>query len=158
LSLNLIDVTETLASKTALYFRRVDDNELFIQLKSGKLEYNLSVILKQDYEMLYFSNDLNLKNIPKEKHLAVVDAIAKANERIWVGHFDLISTDNRIVFSLTIPCISSFFADENVIESIIQLVIDECDRFYHYFSMIIENRESIDSSINSLFLESAGEA
>jgi hypothetical protein len=157
LGINPIDITETLAAKMDLNFSRIDDNEISIQLKSKSPEYILSVIFKSDYEIIYFSCDMNL-HVRKEKYSAITDAIVKANERIWVGHFDLISIDNRIVYSLTIPFVSSFLADEGVMESIMQLITDECDRFYYYFSMIIESKESVDFHISSLFLEPAGEA
>jgi hypothetical protein len=157
LNINPIDVTENLVTKMNLNFNRIDDNEISIQLKNEIPEYILSVILKSDYEIIYFSCDMNLY-VTKEKYSAIVDAIVKANERIWVGHFDLISTSNRIVYSLTIPFISSFLVDEEVMESTIQLIMDECNRFYNYFSIIIENAELPDLSINTLFLESAGEA
>jgi hypothetical protein len=140
-----------------LNFNRIDDNEISVQLTNENPEYILSVILKTEYDIVYFSCDMNLF-VTKEKHFAITDAIAKANERIWVGHFDLISLGNRIVYSLTIPFMSSFLADEEVIESIIQLITDECNRFYYYFHMIIENCDMQNFSINTLFLESAGEA
>ncbi|MDR2645698.1 MAG: YbjN domain-containing protein [Holosporaceae bacterium] len=154
---NPIDITETLATKMDLNFSRIDDNEISVQLKSKNPEYILSVIFKSDYEIIYFSCDMNL-HVKKEKYVVITDAIVKANERIWVGHFDLISFDNRIVYSLTIPFVSSFLADEGVMESIMQLITDECDRFYHYFSLILESKDSSDFPISSLFLESAGEA
>ncbi|MDR0632454.1 MAG: YbjN domain-containing protein [Holosporaceae bacterium] len=157
LNINPIDVTETFATKMNLHFSRIDDNEISIQLKDEKPEYILSVIFKSDYEIIYFSCDMNLR-VPKEKYFAITDALVKANERIWVGHFDLISIGNRIVYSLTIPFVSSFSADEEVIESIIQLVKDECNQFYHYFSMIIENKKLPTLPSNAIFLESAGEA
>jgi hypothetical protein len=157
LDTNPIDITETLAAKMDLNFSRVDDNEISIQLKNKNPEYILSVIFKSDYEIIYFSCDMNLY-VRKEKYSAITDAIVKANERIWVGHFDLISIDNRIVYSLTIPFVSSFLADEGVMESIMQLVMDECDRFYHYFSIIIESKEASDLPLSNLFLETAGEA
>ncbi|MDR0580696.1 MAG: YbjN domain-containing protein [Holosporaceae bacterium] len=157
MDINPIDITETLAAKMDLNFNRIDDNEISVQLKRKNPEYILSVIFKSDYEIIYFSCDMNLY-IKKEKYAVITDAIVKANERIWVGHFDLISVDNRIVYSLTIPFVSSFLADEGVIESIMRLITDECDRFYHYFSLILESKDSLDFSISNLFLESAGEA
>jgi hypothetical protein len=157
LDTNPIDITETLATKKDLNFSRIDDNEISIQLKNKNPEYILSVIFKSDYEIIYFSCDMNLY-AKKEKYESITDAIVKANERIWIGHFDLISVDNRIVYSLTIPFVSSFLADEKIIESIMQLIRDECDRFYHYFSLIIESTDPLAFSISNLFLESAGEA
>jgi len=157
LNINPIDIAETLATKKNLNFSRIDDNEISVQLKDERPEYILSVIFRSDYEIIYFSCDMNLE-VPNEKYNAVVDAIVKANERIWVGHFDFLSMENRIVHSLTIPFISSFLADEDTIESIMQLITDECDRFYYYFSLIIETDEEQNLSVNTLFLETAGEA
>jgi hypothetical protein len=157
LEVNPIDITETLATRMDLNFNRVDSNEISILLKEGIPEYILSVLFKVDCEIVYFACDMNLL-VAENKRMMVVDAIAKANERIWVGHFDLLSVENRIVYSLTIPFVSSFIMDEAMMESIIQLVIDECNRFYHYFALIIESKKAPDLTFNALFLETAGEA
>jgi hypothetical protein len=130
-----------------------------VQLKNKKLQYILSVILMSEYEMVYFSCDINLF-VNKKKRALITEAIVEVNERMWIGHFDLISTGNRIVYSLTIPFVSSFMAmaNESMIESIIQLITEECNRFYNYFAMIIENDKPLNLPINTLLLESAGEA
>ncbi|MDR0968535.1 MAG: YbjN domain-containing protein [Holosporaceae bacterium] len=154
---NPIDVTETLAAKMNLNFSRVDDNEISILLKNEEPEYILSVVFKSEYEILHFSCDMNL-SAAKHKRAALAEAVVKANERIWVGRFDLLSIGNRIVYGLTIPFASSFMADEEVMESIIRLIVEECDQFYHYFSLIIKSKKSPSFSMNALFLESAGEA
>ncbi|MDR1334161.1 MAG: YbjN domain-containing protein [Holosporaceae bacterium] len=157
MEVNPIDITETLATKMDLNFNRIDDNEISVLLKEDNPEYVLSVVFKVDCEIVYFACDMNL-SVPDNKRPAVVDALAKANERIWVGHFDLLSLGSRIVYSLTIPFASSFIMDEAMMESIIQLVMDECNRFYHYFALIIESKKAPDLTFNALFLETAGEA
>jgi hypothetical protein len=157
LEINPIDITETFATKMDLNFSRVDDNEISILLKEDYPQYVLSVVLKADCEIMCFSCDIGL-SVPGNRRLAVVDAMAKANERIWVGHFDLISTDSRIVYSLTIPFVSSFLMDEEMLESMVQLITDECNRFYHYFAIMIESKKCPDITLGALFLEEAGEA
>ncbi len=157
LNANLIDITEMLAMKKKLSFSRLDDNEIFISSRGKIKEYNISVILKPDYDMIYFSCDLGL-NVPEEKYIAITDALVKVNERIWLGHFDFISTERILVYSLTIPYVSSFLADEEIVDSTLQLIIDECDRFYDYFYMVIANEKLSELSVGTLFLESAGEA
>ena len=146
-----------LAMKNKLSFSRLNNNEIFLSMRGKIKEYNISVILKSDYDMIYFSCDIGL-TVPEEKYVAITDALVKVNERIWVGHFDLISTEKILVYSLTIPYISLFSADEEVIDSILQLILNECDRFYDYFYMVIENKELSELSVGTLFLESAGEA
>ena len=157
LKCNSIDITESVATKLDLAYQRVDDNEISIVLMGEKTDYELTVILKADYEIIYFSCDLDIV-APADKYALITEAIVKVNERIWVGHFDLITNNNRIVYSLTIPFISSFLVDESIMESIMELISDECDKFSHYFLMILETSDFSDFAISTLFLDSAGEA
>jgi hypothetical protein len=157
LDANLIDITESFAAKMDLSFSRIDSNEITILLKEQHPGYILSVILKSDYDIIYFSCDINIY-VPANRYVAITDAIVKTNERIWLGHFDLISSVSRIVYSLAIPFISSQLINEEIIESTIQMITDECNRFYNYFFIVVQNEKLFDISSNTLFLESAGEA
>lgn len=158
LSSNLIDVTELLAGKLNFVCSRIDDNGISVILHGEKSDYNLTVILKPDYEILYFSCDLSI-HISDSAYNIITDAIVKANERIWIGHFDILSEDHDIVFSVTIPFISSIITDELIIESTLKIIINECDRFYNYFLMLSKNDASCnDMSIDEMFMEPLGEA
>lgn len=150
----IIDLIENFCKDSDLTFCRTDENELQVSLSSN---YDLSVFLKPEYEILHFSNDMGLV-CPKSRLAVMEDSIIKANERIWTGHFDLISSDSRIVYSLTLPFVYSFFLDESSVESIFDLIRDESDRFYDYFKMILTNKQIKDFSISSLFQEAVGEA
>ncbi len=154
---NFIDMTEMFATRKDLSFNRIDDNEISVQLRNDESEYNLFVSLKQDSEMLCFSCDMNL-SAPQKKYNKIANAVIKANEMVWVGHFDITSNGHHIVYSLTIPFISAFSVDEEIIESTVRLITDECNRFYHYFSMVINSKDLPDFAIGSLFLEAVGEA
>ena len=106
---------------------------------------------------MHFSNDLDL--ICPDDRLAVIeDSIIKANERIWLGHFDLISVDNRLVYSLSFPFAHSFLFDQDSFESLIDIICEESDRFYHYFKMLLSDKQIPNFSISSLFQEAVGEA
>ncbi len=151
---NVIDIAEQTFEKLDYNFSRIDENELAVSLSSN---YNLSVLLKPEYDILHFSNDLDL--ICPDDRLAVIeDSIIKANERIWLGHFDLISVDNRLVYSLSFPFAHSFLFDQDSFESLIDIICEESDRFYHYFKMLLSDKQIPNFSISSLFQEAVGEA
>ena len=159
LSYNLIDVAESLANKLSLSNSRIDDNEISILLCGSNADYTLSVVLRPD-DMILFACDLDIK-ASKKRYNAVTNAIVKVNERIWVGHFDLHSAGNDIIFTLAIPFISSFIADEFLLESAIKLILTECEKYYHYFSMVAsayELSKTTITSVEALFLDTAGEA
>ncbi len=151
---NILDIAEEVLKAKDLNFSRIDENEMLVTLSEN---YHLSILSRPEYELLHFSNDLNLV-CPDDKIAAIEDSIIKANERIWVGHFDLLSNGNKIIYSFTIPFIFSFFFDENNFESLIDLVYDESERFYHYFKMIISDKNIPNFSLSSLFQDSIGEA
>ena len=151
---NVIDIAEETFEKLDYNFSRIDDNELAVSLSPN---YSLSILLKPEHDILHFSNDLDL--ICPDDRLAVIeDSIVKANERIWLGHFDLISVDNRLVYSLSFPFAHSFLFDQDSFESLIDIICEESDRFYHYFKMLLSDKQIPNFSINSLFQEAVGEA
>jgi hypothetical protein len=157
MNIGFMDIVEVLVTKLGLSFSRVDENEMSIILVGDSSEYCMSVILMPDYDIVRFACDMNLI-VPPEKYRSVVDALAKANERVLMGCFGFVSNSRRIMYTITVPFISSFVIDEAVIEAIIEVAICESDKLYHYFCMAIENIELPDFPSSVLFLESAGEA
>ncbi|GHU18149.1 hypothetical protein FACS189472_06060 [Alphaproteobacteria bacterium] len=155
--LNLIDVTEMLATKLDLTYNRFEDDEITITLEGTRSVYELAVMLGQGSDVIYFSCDMNLA-VPKKRRTAVVNAVIAANEQMWIGHFGLMSQLDKIFYSVSIPFTSSFLADEVIVESTIKAITTECDRFYHYFLALINNNMPSNISIEALFIESAGEA
>ncbi|GHU12087.1 hypothetical protein FACS189449_04980 [Alphaproteobacteria bacterium] len=155
--LNLIDVTEMLASKLDLSYNRFEDDEITLTLDGRKSAYELTVMLGHGCDVIYFSCDMNL-TVPKKRKNAVINAIIKANEQMWIGHFDFISSQDKIFYSISIPFTSSFLADEMIVEATLKAIIGECDRFYHYFLALVNNNMPNNMSIEALFIESAGEA
>lgn len=140
-----------------LNFSRISEDEISVQLKNDVYEQSLSVVLRQDCDVLCFTCDIGL-SVPNEKYMDVAEAIIRANERIWSGHFDLISASDRIVFSFTLPFISSISVDEDVISSAVRMITEECNKYHHYFAMLIENNYGYDFAVGALFIEAAGEA
>ncbi len=159
LNTNAIDLVEVVATKLGMRFYRPGDNEISLLLVSEKSQYHLLVELRQEvYEALYFSCDMNI-DVPNESYQTAAVAVVKANEHSWLGHFDLISTDCRIMYSLTMPFASSFSFDELNTEALLDIILEECDRFRQYFTIAMNNKSGMsDLSINTLFFEALGEA
>lgn len=151
---SVIDIAEQTFERLDYRFSRIDENELAVSLSP---HYSLSVFLKPEYDVLHFSNDLDLV-CPDDRLAVIEDSIIKANERIWLGHFDLISVDKRIVFSLSFPFAHSFSFDNENFEALISLILEESDRFYHYFKMVLSDKQIPNFSIGTLFQEAVGQA
>lgn len=151
---NIIDIAEAILRRMNVSYCRSEENQITIDLSE---DYTLSLVLRPDEEILHLSNDLGLK-CPKSRLAVVADAIMKANERIWVGHFDLLSSSNSLYYSLSLPLINSFMFDDDTFESLLALVCKETDRFYHYFKMLVSNKKIPDFSVSYLLQDALGEA
>lgn len=148
----VIDIVEYVARKLDLNFSRIED-EITIHLEDAR--YIMTAIWKPDYDVLYFSCDIGLI-VSEDKYLAVADVLAKINERVWIGHFDFLSGHNRIIYSLPIPFISSLLIEEELIESIFQIVTNECSRCYHCFEIVLH--DAAEPNCSALFMDAVGEA
>ncbi|MDR3180138.1 MAG: YbjN domain-containing protein [Holosporaceae bacterium] len=155
--LDLIDVTEKVATKMDLSYNRLEEDEITITLNGKKSVYELTVMLGRECDIVYFSCNLNL-TVPKKRRSAVINAIIQVNMQMWIGHFDFVQEYDSIFYSLSIPFISSFLTDEVIVESAMRIITGECDRFFHYFLALIENSLPTNVSVDALFIESAGEA
>lgn len=159
LNANAIDLVELAAAKLGFGVYRLNDNEVSLVLSNEKVKYLLFVEVRRNIcEALYFSCDTNIR-APMENYQSAAVAVVKANEHSLLGHFDIISSNYRIVYSLTVPFVSTFNFDELNMEAILSIIQDECDKFRQYFVMTMDNKgEMSDSSINALFFEALGEA
>lgn len=162
---NVVDVIEMICSKLGLGFYRNGDTEISIAVLRNKVVYPILVTWRQDtYEAVYFSCDIGLSVLSKQFETAAI-AIAKANERSWLGHFDITSSEDKvnhsIFYTFTLPFVSSFNFDEANLETLINVIADECERFQQFFgiAMNLKNKEWMsDLSLNTLFFEAMGEA
>lgn len=153
MDLDFMDIAESAATKMDLNVVRAED-KFSVALNNGK--FILSVFVKSDDDLMHFSCDINI-HVPGKKRAAILQAIAEVNERMWIGHFDYIARDKSIVFSLTIPFMSSFIMDSAVISSIYRLITEECSRFHGYFSFVINEKPSA-TKLRSFFIETMGKA
>lgn len=156
MNMDLIEVAEDVATKMDILCSRTD-NAITLQLKNGK--FILSVAVDQEHDIMALICDLKLQ-VPKNRQGAILKAIAQVNERIWVGHFDFVTTRSCIVYSLTIPFLSSFVLERQLVASMYQNIADECDRFYNYFfTLIHEKSQKKDSvALQALFINTCAEA
>lgn len=156
MNIDLIEVAEDVATKMDILCSRTD-NAITLQLKNGK--FILSVAVDSEHDIMVLICDLKLQ-VPKNRQSTILKAIAQVNERIWVGHFDFVTTRGCIVYSLTIPFLSSFVLERRLVASMYQNIADECDKFYNYFfTLINEKSQKKDSvALQALFINTCAEA
>ena len=97
----------------------------------------------------------------KAPSLRLLDAcrlIAMINERLWVGHFDLWSDDNAIVFRNSVVLPESGEIDRGQAQCLIRAASEAVDRFLPAFNFLIWGGKTPQEALDASLFETAGNA
>src|SRR5665811_1193010 len=95
--INPLDVVERLAAGNDWSFERASDDEITILVTGKWTDYQVSYTWMGDIEALHLACAFDLK-VPERRRGEVQTLISMINERLWVGHFDLWTTEGILMF------------------------------------------------------------
>ena len=154
---NPIELIEEIAAAHDWQFERQNDDEVAVQVNGTWCEYRMWFIWRTDLGALYFSCGFDMRVKP-ERHGAVYPLLAKLNERLWLGHFELWSEEGWPTFRHTLLASDKFGVTGHAIRDLVDTAVAECERFYPAFQFVIWGGKSTDEAIESSLLETVGEA
>lgn len=154
---NPLDLVEEIASANEWPFDRTSDEELIAQIAGRWGEYRLYFAWSEDMSALQFSCALDVR-VPKHRRNVVTEFLALANERLWLGHFDLSSEDDLPMFRHTVPLRGVRSASVEQVEDLVDAALSECDRFYPAFHYVIWGGKDPAEAVTAACLDPVGEA
>ncbi|MEQ1597715.1 MAG: YbjN domain-containing protein, partial [Casimicrobium sp.] len=88
----------------------------------------------------------------------IYKALGLINEQLWLGHFDLWSQNGIILFrnGSLLPPNGMLGVDQA--QTIVDVALDECERFYPVFQFIIWGEKSPEDALAAALIETHGEA
>src|SRR5262249_42372100 len=92
-----LDVVERLAAQSGWAFERASPDEITIVVGGKWTDYQLSFTWMDNIEAMHLACAFDLK-VPERRRAEVVDLVAKVNEQLWVGHFDLWDADGLVMY------------------------------------------------------------
>lgn len=96
--------------------------------------------------------------IPDAKLSTAARLLALVNEQVWLGHFDIWSRGNVLVYRHAL-----MLGDEGEItlsqaQVLAETAIEECDRFYPAFQFTLWSDKSPEEALAAALIDAAGEA
>ena len=85
---NPIDLVEDIAAANAWAADRQNDDELAVQVTGQWCDLQLWFAWHAETRSLFISCALDMR-VPEDRRDAIYPLLAKINERLWIGHFDL---------------------------------------------------------------------
>jgi hypothetical protein len=152
-----LDVVEQLASAHEWSFARAGDDEVTILVAGQWSDYQVSFTWMADIEALHLACAFELR-VPERRRSELIELASLINEQLWVGHFDVWSTDGIIMFRHALLLTGGIAPSDNQCEALLGIALDACERHYQAFQFVLWAGKSPREALESTLFETSGEA
>lgn len=154
---NPLDLAEQVIAANEWAFDRRSESDLAAEAQGKWCDYGLYFCWSDEISVLHFSAIFDMK-APPAARAALYELLAKANERLWIGHFGLDEETNTPVYRHAMLLRGASAAATESIEDLIDIAITECERFFPAFQFAFSSNKSADEALDAAMLECMGEA
>lgn len=154
---NPLDLAEQVISNRDWVYDRTEHQELVADVAGTWCHYHVSMNWYEPFGALTFSCAVDAK-LPKAALEKLYPLLAKANEKLWLGHFDVSPDQGMIIFRYSMLLKGVSGASLQQVEDLLDVAISECERFYPAFQSVIWGGKTADEALQMALLETVGEA
>ena len=154
---NPIDLVEEIVVANDWAHDRASEEEMIVEISGRWCDYRLYFLWQEELSALHFSCGFDMK-VPKRRRGPFYELLALANERLWLGHFDLAAGDTSPAFRYAVLLRGIGTASSEQVEDLVDIAVSECERFYPAFQHVLWAGKSASDAIASAVFETAGEA
>ena len=152
-----LDAIEAVAGALEIEIERVDDAEVHLAAPGAWRDAGIWFTWRPEVSTLQMGAPLDLK-VPENMMLQAARLVTMINERLWLGHFDLWTEDQNIVFRNAIVLPADGALDDVQAQYLIRGATEAIDRFYPAFNYLIWGGKSPEDALESSLFETAGSA
>ena len=133
---NPIDIVEDVIHSKKWNFSRADDNELVAEIASHWCQYRLYFSWSEQVKAINFTVTFDLK-FPKCRTQLAYELLARINEKLWIGHFDITSKNGIPAYRHTVLEAHGNEILHNQLEDLVDIAIFECEKYYPAFQLVL---------------------
>lgn len=154
---NPLDLVEQLAVAQDWAFHRQSEDELAAEINGHWCHYKLWFAWHPEMGVMHLSCALDMK-VPAAKREKLASLLAMANEKLWLGHFELWPEEGLPVFRHASLFRQHSLPSGELIGDLVEIAVNECERFYPAFQFLIWGGREPADAIQAAMLETEGEA
>ena len=154
---NPLDLVEQVISANDWAFDRRSDSDMAAEAPGKWGTYGLYFCWSYELSVMHFSCAIDLKS-PAKHRVALFELLAKANEKLWIGHFGMDEETGMPIYRHSILLRGTQAASTESIEDLVDIAVTECERFFPAFQFVLRDGNSPDTALEAAMLECAGEA
>jgi len=152
-----VDVIEQIAALNDWTFERAGDDEITISVAGGWADYHVSFSWMEDREAIHLACAFDLK-VPEARKLEVMRLITSVNEQLWIGHFDLWTSEGVIMFRQALLLSGGAEPNTSQVERLLVTAIEACERYFQAFQFVVWAGKDAAEALEGVLFETVGEA
>jgi hypothetical protein len=152
-----VDVVERIALLRDWAFDRDDPDEISIGVSGRWSEYTVAFTWLSQYEALHLGCGFDFK-IPDRRRAETAQLVARINEQLWIGHFDVWSKDNVVMFRHALLLAGGAEPGDAQCEAALANAIDACERYYQAFQFVVWAGKTAEEALEGALVDTRGEA
>jgi len=155
--INPVDVVERMAATNNWSFARASEDEVTLVIGGKWADYQVSFTWMVDIEALHLACAFDLK-VPQPRRSEIMELVAKVNEQLWVGHFDVWFNDGLVMFRHALVLTGGIDASRPQCESVLGTALDACERYYQAFQYVVWAGKGATEALDAVLFHTSGEA
>ena len=152
-----VDVVERLAAVNDWAFDRADEDEISMLVSGAWAQYEVSFTWLPAIESLHVSCSFDLK-VPERRRAEIVALVQLINAQLWIGHFDLWSNENVVMFRHSLVLAGGIQPSDQQCGSIVQAALAACENYYQAFQFVLWAGKSAKEAMDLAMFETHGQA
>ena len=151
---NPLDLFERLAALNDWAFDRDSEDELSVAVTGGWSEYQVAVTWLAEVEALHIACAFDLK-VPERRRGEVLQLVSLVNEQLWLGHFDLWSSESVVMYRHGLLLSGGAEPTEEQAAALVKAAVEA---YYQAFQFVVWAGKTAREGMEGAILETVGEA
>ncbi len=155
--MNPLDAVEQVAFSREWAYDRTCEHELVAEMFCQWTDLRLWASWRPELGCLLVSCNYGVK-VPAAIRERVYALMALVNERLWMGHFDLVHDEDFISYRYTLMVDASCENVQEMVEAVVDNAQKECERFFPALQSVLWGNKTAMEALEVAMFETAGEA
>ncbi|MCH9845203.1 MAG: YbjN domain-containing protein [Alphaproteobacteria bacterium] len=152
-----LDWLETMFTENQWFFERHGENEIFTSIEGDISHYQILFQWQSTIQLLNISCRLDAKYVESRNNV-LYEMLARVNERLWVGHFEIEHHSLSLLFRASLPLYDGSPSCQSQLKETLDIMLAECNRYYPAFQYVIWGNLRPKEALQMTLMETAGVA
>ena len=154
---NALQVVERVVTAAKLQFEWFSSDDIAAEYKGRWGSYQLWFAVRKDVQVMHVSCGLDL-HVSEAKFGDLYPLLAKINERLWLGHFDVWHEEGQPNWRHAVVFREGPVPNDQQISEIVGAAIDDCERYFPAFREVLQCGTDPDIALASAITDTIGDA